>query len=56
MILWCTNIQHYLPLHLILTEEIHPDPNEEDYSNMIYIGRVDDDGKRVGFEHDNGMY
>ena len=37
-------------------EEPHPDPNEEDYSNMIYIGRMDDEGKRVGFEHDNGMY
>ena len=37
-------------------EEPHPDPNEEDYSNMIYIGRMDDEGKRVGFEYDNGMY
>ena len=54
MILWCTNFPTYLPLFII--EESHPDPNEEDCSNMIYIGRVDDDGKRVGFEHDNGMY
>ena len=37
-------------------EEPHPDPNEEDYSNMIYIGRMDDEGKRVGFEYDNGSY
>ena len=52
---------HQLPTHISLfssplSDESHPDPNEEDYSNMIYIGRVDDDGKRVGFEHDNGMY
>ena len=37
-------------------EEPHPDPNDEDYSNMIYIGRMDDEGKRVGFEYDNGSY
>ena len=35
-------------------EDPHPDPNEEDYSGMIYIGRKDDDGKRVGFHVDNG--
>ena len=36
-------------------EEPHPDPNVENYSGMIYIGRLDDDGKRVGFDADNGM-
>lgn len=35
--------------------EPHPDPNEEDYSGMIYIGRVDGEGRRVGFHTDNGM-
>jgi len=35
--------------------EPHPDPNEENYSGMIYIGRLDDDGKRVSFDADNGM-
>ena len=35
-------------------DEPHPDPNEEDYSGMIYIGRFDDDGRRVGFDVDNG--
>ena len=39
----------------LINDEPHPDPNEEDYPNMIYIGRIDDDGKRVGFEYDNGM-
>jgi len=36
-------------------EEHHPDPNEEDYSGMIYIGRMHDEGGRVGFEIDNGI-
>lgn len=35
-------------------EEQHPDPNDENYPGMIYIGRMDDDGKRVGFNADNG--
>jgi len=35
--------------------EPHPDPNEEDYENMIYIGRMSHDGKRLGFDHDNGV-
>jgi len=51
--------QHFninISLYCHTLDEAHPDPNEEEYSNMIYIGRVDDDGKRVGFEHDNGMY
>jgi len=38
-----------------IDEEPHPDPNEENYTGMIYIGRLDDDGKRVGFDVDNGM-
>ena len=37
-----------------IDEEPHPDPNKENYSGMIYIGRLDDDGKRVGFDADNG--
>ena len=39
----------------LINDEPHPDPNEEDYPNMIYIGRIDDDGKRLGSEYDNGM-
>jgi hypothetical protein len=35
-------------------EEPHPDPNEENYPGMIYIGRMNDEGKRVGFDADNG--
>ena len=35
-------------------EEPHPDPNDENYVGMIYIGRMDDDGKRVGWHTDNG--
>lgn len=35
--------------------ETHPDPNDENYFGMIYIGRMDDDGKkRVGWHTDNG--
>mmetsp|Transcript_19802 Transcript_19802/g.27838 ORF Transcript_19802/g.27838 Transcript_19802/m.27838 type:complete len:494 (+) Transcript_19802:1039-2520(+) len=33
----------------------HPDPNEENYEGMVYVGRLDDNGKRVGFERDNGI-
>ncbi|KAL7536290.1 hypothetical protein ACHAXR_007055, partial [Thalassiosira sp. AJA248-18] len=40
---------------ILAEEEPHPDPNEEDYTGMIYIGRLDDDGNRVGFETDNGV-
>eukprot|EP00584_Thalassiosira_punctigera_P006516 CAMPEP_0172535712 /NCGR_PEP_ID=MMETSP1067-20121228/7589_1 /TAXON_ID=265564 ORGANISM="Thalassiosira punctigera, Strain Tpunct2005C2" /NCGR_SAMPLE_ID=MMETSP1067 /ASSEMBLY_ACC=CAM_ASM_000444 /LENGTH=474 /DNA_ID=CAMNT_0013320653 /DNA_START=100 /DNA_END=1524 /DNA_ORIENTATION=- len=36
-------------------EEPHPDPNEEDYPGMIYVGRMDDDGRRTGFDVDNGI-
>lgn len=35
-------------------EEPHPDPNNEDYDGMVYIGRIDEHGRRVGFEVDNG--
>mmetsp|Transcript_29414 Transcript_29414/g.37964 ORF Transcript_29414/g.37964 Transcript_29414/m.37964 type:complete len:484 (+) Transcript_29414:21-1472(+) len=36
--------------------EPHPDPNEENYPGMIYIGRHDHhDGKRTGFHTDNGV-
>lgn len=34
--------------------EPHPDPNDENYAGMAYIGRRDDDGRRVGFDADNG--
>ena len=37
----------------------HPDPNEEDYDNMIYIGRMEimEDGsvRRMGFDYDNSV-
>lgn len=33
----------------------HPDPNEENYEGMIYIGRHEDNGKRMGFDKNNGM-
>lgn len=32
----------------------HPDPNDENYEGMIYIGRHEEDGKRMGFEKNNG--
>ena len=38
----------------IPNQEPHPDPNEEDYVGMAYIGRMDDEGRRVGFDFDNG--
>jgi hypothetical protein len=35
--------------------EPHPDPNEEHYDNMIYVGRMHHDGEtRLGFDVDNG--
>ena len=34
----------------------HPDPNDENYEGMIYIGRHDEEGHRVGFEEDNGKF
>merc|ERR1719491_1518883 len=37
----------------------HPDPNDEDHPGMIFIGRhegeTEEDKRRVGFEHDNGI-
>lgn len=37
-------------------QEPLPDPNDENYAGMIYIGRMhEDDGKRIGFDVDNGM-
>jgi len=33
----------------------HPDPNDEHYDGMIYVGRKDADGRRIGFEVDNGI-
>lgn len=37
--------------------EPHPDPNDEHYDGMIYVGRHDpDSGKRIGFDQDdNGI-
>ena len=32
----------------------HPDPNDENYEGMIYIGRHEDDGTRMGFDKNNG--
>ena len=34
----------------------HPDPNDENYEGMIYIGRHDVEGRRVGFDQDNGEF
>jgi hypothetical protein len=36
-------------------QEPLPDPNDENYAGMIYIGRMHEDGKRMGFDVDNGM-
>jgi hypothetical protein len=35
--------------------EPHPDPNEEHYEGMIYVGRRDHLGRRLGFDVDNGI-
>lgn len=35
-------------------EEPHPNPNDEDYVGMTYIGRIGADGRRIGFDTDNG--
>jgi sulfatase modifying factor 1 len=38
------------------TVEAHPDPNDEQYDGMIYVGRHDPiTGKRIGFDDDNGV-
>jgi len=35
---------------------IHPDPNDENYDGMIYVGKYHEvTGKRVGFDQDNGI-
>jgi hypothetical protein len=37
-------------------EEAHPDPNEEHYEGMVYVGRLHADGvTRVGWHEPNGM-
>eukprot|EP00569_Conticribra_weissflogii_P001679 CAMPEP_0171352790 /NCGR_PEP_ID=MMETSP0878-20121228/42531_1 /TAXON_ID=67004 /ORGANISM="Thalassiosira weissflogii, Strain CCMP1336" /LENGTH=500 /DNA_ID=CAMNT_0011858541 /DNA_START=52 /DNA_END=1554 /DNA_ORIENTATION=+ len=36
-------------------EEPHPDPNDENHPGMIYVGRKVDDGRRAGFDVDNGI-
>lgn len=33
----------------------HPDPNDEHYDGMIYIGRHEEDGSRMGFDKNNGI-
>jgi formylglycine-generating enzyme len=35
--------------------EPHPDPNDEDYQGMIYLGRHDETKRRVGFDQDNAI-
>ncbi len=36
--------------------EDHPDPNDEHYDGMIYVGKHDEaTGKRIGFDQDNGI-
>ncbi|VEU34931.1 unnamed protein product [Pseudo-nitzschia multistriata] len=35
--------------------EDHPDPNDEHYEGMIYVGKHDANGKRIGFDQDNGI-
>lgn len=36
--------------------EDHPDPNDEHYDGMMYVGRHDENGRRIGLDqHDNGV-
>mmetsp|Transcript_12389 Transcript_12389/g.31230 ORF Transcript_12389/g.31230 Transcript_12389/m.31230 type:complete len:488 (+) Transcript_12389:108-1571(+) len=36
--------------------EDHPDPNDEHYEGMIYVGKHDEEtGRRIGFDKDNGI-
>ena len=36
--------------------EDHPDPNDEHYPGMIYVGKHDEEtGRRIGFDQDNGI-
>jgi uncharacterized membrane protein len=53
IIVVCTNAA-YDEMVDVDEQEPHPDPNDENYVGMIYIGRMDDDGKRVGWHTDNG--
>lgn len=39
----------------LINDEPHPDPNDEQYEGMIYIGRHYHNGTRVGFDQDNGI-
>ena len=45
-------------LSVVLAEEYgsnldpHPDPNEEDYEGMIYVGKVDEAGRRLARDQD----
>jgi sulfatase modifying factor 1 len=37
-------------------EAAHPDPNDEQYKGMIYVGKHDHEtGRRLGFDQDNGI-
>jgi formylglycine-generating enzyme len=54
LLLSCGLLVHAQETAVIEDEEPHPDPNEEHYDNMIYIGRFDGH-KRVGFHEDNGI-
>jgi hypothetical protein len=41
---------------VLYDEEAHPDPNDEHYDGMIYVGRLHADGvTRVGWHEPNGM-
>ena len=41
----------YLSCIIALEEEPHPDPNDEHYTGMIYVGRHDEQtGRRIGFD------
>jgi len=52
----------HLPLNTFCSDEFsanlddHPDPNDEDYEGMIYVGKHDQvTGQRVGYDQDNGL-
>lgn len=55
ILLWTSRLSVAVADEEAIEQEEHPDPNEEDYSGMIYVGRIDDDGKRIGFDADNGV-
>lgn len=50
IIVVCTTVYD----EMVDVDEAHPDPNDENYFGMIYVGRMDYDGKRVGWHTDNG--